>query len=208
MSNQPQFPDSGDAYRPTVHAASSGQTDYSFSWPYIGQENYDGTTSPYILVVHVSDEGTRTFPSFTMPTSSSIRLAAAKSEGQIIILRQTWVNGLLVDFAGGATLSESTLDLATKQAYYLWEESVAITLDAYNTNNDDAKFNAIFQFSGDDSTTAFRLTNASHTINEEPGEVAIWAFVGGAFVQSQDYAIYQDSDEVVVVDFDRAPVTG
>eukprot|EP00913_Durusdinium_trenchii_P006167 g5779.t1 len=131
-----------------------------------------------------------------------------QTEGTLIIMRQSWVNGLLVDFAGGATLSEATLDLAAKQLYYLWEESIAIGLDAFETNDDDQKFNAIFNFDGDGVLDSFRLTNSSITIDDEPSKIAVWVFVNGAFVQSDDYTLSQDTDNVLVVNLDRVPATG
>lgn len=208
MTSNPNFP--VGIYQPTEYAVVPAQTDYAFAWPYIGKEDYDGSTSPYVLVIHDTPEGVRTFPSFSMPSASSIKLDAAKDSGTLFIARTSWTNGLLVDFSSGATLSEASLDLASKQAWYLWEESIAINLDSYETNEDTAKFDFIVTFAGDDATVVIPLDDGTNTITELPGDIGVWVFINGAFVQASDYslAINGGTGIVEVTLIDRVPATG
>ena len=145
-----------------------------------------------------------------MPSASSISLDTAKDSGTLFIARTSWVNGLLVDFAAGATLSEASLDLSNKQSFYLWEESIAINLDSYSANDDTARFDFIVTFDGDDSTVVIPLDDGTQTITELPGDIGVWVHINGAFVQASDYsmAINGGTGIVEVTLIDRVPATG
>lgn len=210
--NQTPFFPTG-TYRPICFEANGVQADFSFDFPYIGQESWDGANSPYIevrtfdaslgILTVISSSG------WTMPDSTSVRLAVAPDAGlEVWILRDSSVNGRLVNYASGQTVSESNLDLDSTQHYYLWEESVANGELTAAQADDKNYFGLEFEFSGDGTTMAFRLEDGDESVEIELSRLSLWAFVNGVFAQSDDYSVSLDVDGVAVITFDEAPSDG
>lgn len=210
--NQTPYYPSG-TYRPDCYAGDGGTTTFSVTFAYINQSQHDGSNSPYIKVfLFNSTLGTLSElsrESWSMPTSTSVQLSTAPSSTEEVwIVRDTSVNGRLVDYAGGSTVSDSTLDLDSLQAWYLWEESVANGELLQTEASDKNYFGAEFEFTGDGSTTEFTLDDGETAIQVELSKISLWIFLNGVFVQSDDFTTDLDTAGVVTVDLGEAPADG
>lgn len=180
----PNFPNTISI--PNEYAASG--SNYAFTFPYIGQEDYNGTTSPYLTVYYDSVEGERTFPTFTQDTSTSIVLTTPLSTGTVVIWRNSSALGKLVDFQT-VNPSGNILEMQNLQNFYLFEELVALQENTFTTQNETQNLNIEFDFVGDGTTTVFPLTDGVTTITVLPTEMALWIHQNAAFVQSGDFTV-------------------
>jgi hypothetical protein len=202
-----------DGYRPDCFTGNGSTRTFALGFDYIGKSSFDGSKSPYIRVflyettlgILVEQAGT----TWTMPTSASINLATAPTSTQRVwIIRDSSVNGRLVDFEGGATVSESNLDLDSLQAFYLWEESAANLALLDDKASDKNYFGLEYEFTGDGSTVSFTLDDGENAVDIDLSKISLWIFVNGVFLQSDDYSVAQNTADIAVVTLGTAPETG
>lgn len=99
------------AYSYATYTGTGAQTDWSFPFPYISEDDIS------VLVDDVS-------VTFTFITASSVRLTVAPAASAVVkIQRITSKTNAPVDFADGSNLLESDLDLLTLWALYTSQES-------------------------------------------------------------------------------------
>lgn len=114
-----------------------------------GSSQTYGLTFPYISRSHVTATVDGTNRTFTWNHSSSITLDSPTLSGgeAIVITRSSNRTGRLVDYNDGATLTESDLDLDSKQALYMAQEAFDAqeVLDASNIA-DGSVSNTEFQY--------------------------------------------------------------
>jgi hypothetical protein len=137
-----------------------------------------------------------------MPDNTTIRLTTIPDSSQEVwIVRDSSANGRLVDYASGATVSESTLDLDGLQAYYLFEENTAIGELVSTESSDKNYFGNSFDFVGDGVETDFTLTGLALDL----AEISIWAHINGLFSNPADFSVAQDTAEQPVITFATPP---
>ncbi|WP_130906906.1 phage tail fiber protein [Pseudomonas sp. Sample_16] len=104
--------------RVTYTQSVSGNRNFSVPFPYISRDH-----------VKVTVNGTAS--TFSWLSASSIQLTTAPAVGvKVEVRRVTERNSTLVDFADGSTLTESQLDLANKQNFYLAQEADDLAVES------------------------------------------------------------------------------
>ena len=94
------------------YTATSGQTDFNFSFPYLD-----------IADVKVAINGTLT-SAWTWVDSDTIRLDNGATEGDIVrVLRDTDISELAVVFTDSSTLTAANLNNAFRQFLYVSQEA-------------------------------------------------------------------------------------
>ena len=101
-----------------------------------GNRNFT-VTMPYISKDHIKVSVAGVPMAFTWLNSNTIQTANAPELNAIIdINRETERGNLLVDFQDASTITESQLDLATRQAFYLAQEAFDLTSSTMAVAND------------------------------------------------------------------------
>jgi len=134
--------------RVTYTQSVSGNRNFSVPFPYLSKDH---------VKVTVNGEAV----TFSWLSASSIQLTTAPAIGaKVEVRRVTERNSLLVDFADGSTLTESQLDLASKQNFYLSQEADDLAVES-NTIANDAKTTA--QSADSKANTAISTANSATT---------------------------------------------
>ena len=92
------------------HEGDGATTAYSIHFPYLRREHVTATV-----------DGVNT--PFTFVAPSIVAFDEAPREGAAVVIRRSTQSSALVDFAGGAALTEEDLDTANLQSLYLYEEA-------------------------------------------------------------------------------------
>lgn len=104
--------------RVTYTQSVSGNRNFSVPFPYISRDHVQVTVNGGVVT-------------FSWLSASSIQLTTAPAVGaKVEVRRITERNSLLVDFADGSTLTESQLDLASKQNFYLSQEADDLAVES------------------------------------------------------------------------------
>lgn len=186
----PIFP--SNDYEPVAYEADGSTTDFAIPWPYLGRINYDGSKSPYINVYTFNVATSTVTPiassAWTMPTSTSIRLATAPASGlEVWIYRDSGANGRAVDYASGSTVDEETLDLDSLQTWYMLQELNANARTVF-ANTETVFPLPEFEFKGSDGPT-FRLDDGVTAVNLTIAASSVWLYKNGVMAQTDDISI-------------------
>ncbi|MBK3757040.1 phage tail fiber domain-containing protein [Stutzerimonas frequens] len=104
--------------RVTYTQSVSGNRNFSVPFPYLSKDHVKVTVNGAAVT-------------FSWLSASSIQLTTAPAIGaKVEVRRVTERNSLLVDFADGSTLTESQLDLASKQNFYLSQEADDLAVES------------------------------------------------------------------------------
>lgn len=102
----------------------AGNKNFSVTMPYISKDD---------IKVSVAGEPV----TFSWLNPQTVQLTVAPNVGQIIdIQRETERKNLLVDFQDASTITETQLDLASRQAFYLAQEAFDLTFSTMAVAND------------------------------------------------------------------------
>ena len=116
------------AFARDVYTATSAQTDFTISFPYI--------SSSHVLVYEDGTLKTVT-TDYTLPDATTIRFGSGRSEGvSIVILRSTSQNARLVTYTAGPLLTDD-LNNDSLQAFYISQESVDSAGTSLGLDTDD-----------------------------------------------------------------------
>lgn len=109
--------------RVTYTQSVSGNRNFSVPFPYLSKDHVKVTVNGAAVT-------------FSWLSASSIQLTTAPAIGaKVEVRRVTERNSLLVDFADGSTLTESQLDLANKQNFYLSQEADDLAVESNGIAN-------------------------------------------------------------------------
>ncbi|MGZ3029693.1 phage tail fiber protein [Pseudomonas aeruginosa] len=104
--------------RVTYTQSVSGNRNFSVPFPYLSRDHVQVTVNGAAVT-------------FSWLSASSIQTTTAPAIGaKVEVRRVTERNSLLVDFADGSTLTESQLDLASKQNFYLSQEADDLAVES------------------------------------------------------------------------------
>ena len=95
------------------HAGTQGQTDFSFTFPYLEDEH---------IKVEIAGVETTDFTVVATPTSKIVLDTGLSAAASVRVRRRSAPNENLVDFVNGSVLTESELDLSYRHNRYLAEE--------------------------------------------------------------------------------------
>jgi hypothetical protein len=96
------------------YSATAAQTDFTIPFDYINENDVNVSLNSVVLTKPAQ---------WDYVNDSTVRLATACQAGDVVIIqRRTEDTNRLVDFQTGAVLTESDLDLAHKQTFYLIQE--------------------------------------------------------------------------------------
>jgi|GEM_PF-3397441 hypothetical protein len=137
--------------RVTYTQSVSGNRNFSVPFPYLSKDHVKVTVNGAAVT-------------FSWLSASSIQLTTAPAIGaKVEVRRVTERNSLLVDFADGSTLTESQLDLASKQNFYLSQEADDLAVESNGLAKDATDTaNAATTTANEAKTTA---NNAVSTAN-------------------------------------------
>ena len=95
------------------HAGTQGQTDFSFTFPYLEDEH---------IKVEIDGVGTTDFTVVATPTAKIVLDTGLSAAASVRVRRRSAPNENLVDFVNGSVLTEAELDLSYRHNRYLAEE--------------------------------------------------------------------------------------
>ncbi len=176
----------------------AGNKNFSVTVPYISKDD---------IKVSVAGEPV----TFSWLNPQTVQLTLAPDVGQIIdIQRETERKNLLVDFQDASTITETQLDLASRQAFYLAQEAFDLT-NSTMAVHEDGSYSASNRRislmgepdSDDDATTQgwvraeFGAGYNAHTERElaEAAKVASQSAAGSSATSASQSAGYRDTGE-------------
>lgn len=167
------------AYSITDLAGTGGQSNFTFSFPYLSQSH-----------IHVYKDGVET-TAFTFNSTFVIHLTTALAGATTVrIQRLTPITEPLVDFSNGSVLGESDLDSQALQLLYATQESID---DAVNSIRADALGN--FDFKG------HRGVNLAAPVNPDDAvPKSYWDGVTGAIAAAEAQAALTAIQALPVID--------
>lgn len=144
------------------HAGTQGQTDFSFTFPYLEDEH---------IKVFISGVETSEFSVIVESNGDTkVRLNVALSTAQNVrVRRSSQPNEDLVDFVNGSVLTESELDRAYRHNRYIAEENTESTGESLKRLEGSLSF----------STNSQNIKNVADPV--DPQDVATKSFVLPAF---------------------------
>lgn len=123
-------------------------------------------TFGYLAKAHVSvSVNGNPYPDFTFTSGFMVQLATAPGKDAIVEVRRTTPrNAPLVDFVDGSTLTETDLDTATLQVFYLAQEAYDMAGGTLAITSD-----------GSYSANTRRIANVGNPVNPQDVVTKLWA---------------------------------
>ncbi|UXY92584.1 tail fiber protein [Pseudomonas phage LUZ100] len=140
--------------RVTYTQSVNGNRNFSVPFPYLSKDHVKVTVNGAAVT-------------FSWLSASSIQLTTAPAIGaKVEVRRVTERNSLLVDFADGSTLTESQLDLASKQNFYLSQEADDLAVESNGlANNAVSIANGATTTANEAKTLANSAVSTANTAN-------------------------------------------
>lgn len=178
-----------DGYYCTKHYVGDGSTtEFQFPFPYLGQDDWAGETSPYIRIWL---NGVETFQ-WTMGTSASIEFVTAPAVNICIkIRRDSNLAERKVNFQSGSRHTAGVENLDSKNAFYLIQELADQLYDAtLDLTPSENNFNA-YNWTADGTTTQFPMSETYGPVDQSglSNDAEVLVFLNGAVQQIDAYAL-------------------
>jgi len=115
------------------HAGTQGQTDFSFTFPYLEDEH---------IKVEIAGVETTDFTVVATPTSKIVLDTGLSAAASVRVRRRSAPNENLVDFVNGSVLTETELDLSYRHNRYLAEEIAELNDASLQIENGGTEWDA------------------------------------------------------------------
>src|SRR5436190_19178215 len=180
-----------------VYQANGSTTDFQFTFDYLDKADFDGSLSRYVRIYTGTDKDAMTeYLTATAPTSSSVRLSPAPAaDTYVLIIRDSRVNEVMVDFHDQGRFTEADLDLAYKHNLFLIQEGwdkygdIDCAINALCGSVSDNNGGPIYEFNGDCTTTDFELDSVQYGAQTDLTEEDLLVFINGVLQPPEAYQI-------------------
>lgn len=115
------------------HAGTQGQTDFTFTFPYLEDEH---------IKVEIDGVDTTDFTVVATPTAKVVLDTGLSAAAAVRVRRRSAPNENLVDFVNGSVLTEAELDLSYRHNRYLAEEIAELNDQSLQIENGGTEWNA------------------------------------------------------------------
>ena len=115
------------------HAGTQGQTDFTFTFPYLEDEH---------IKVEIDGVDTTDFTVVATPTAKVVLDTGLSAAAAVRVRRRSAPNENLVDFVNGSVLTEAELDLSYRHNRYLAEEIAELNDQSLQIENGGTEWDA------------------------------------------------------------------
>ena len=115
------------------HAGTQGQTDFTFTFPYLEDEH---------IKVEIDGVDTTDFTVVATPTAKIVLDTGLSAAAAVRVRRRSAPNENLVDFVNGSVLTEAELDLSYRHNRYLSEEIAELNDQSLQIENGGTEWDA------------------------------------------------------------------
>jgi microcystin-dependent protein len=115
------------------HAGTQGQTDFTFTFPYLEDEH---------IKVEIDGVDTTDFTVVATPTAKIVLDTGLSAAAAVRVRRRSAPNENLVDFVNGSVLTEAELDLSYRHNRYLAEEIAELNDQSLQIENGGTEWDA------------------------------------------------------------------
>jgi hypothetical protein len=115
------------------HAGTQGQTDFTFTFPYLEDEH---------IKVEIDGINTTDFTVVVTPTAKVVLDTGLSAAANVRVRRRSAPNENLVDFVNGSVLTEAELDLSYRHNRYLAEEIAELNDQSLQFENGGTEWDA------------------------------------------------------------------
>jgi len=115
------------------HAGTQGQTDFTFTFPYLEDEH---------IKVEIDGVDTTDFTVVATPTAKIVLDTGLSAAATVRVRRRSAPNENLVDFVNGSVLTEAELDLSYRHNRYLAEEIAELNDQSLQIENGGTEWDA------------------------------------------------------------------
>ena len=115
------------------HAGTQGQTDFTFTFPYLEDEH---------IKVEIDGVDTTDFTVVATPTAKVVLDTGLSAAAAVRVIRRSAPNENLVDFVNGSVLTEAELDLSYRHNRYLAEEIAELNDASLQIENGGTEWDA------------------------------------------------------------------
>lgn len=115
------------------HAGTQGQTDFTFTFPYLEDEH---------IKVEIDGVDTTDFTVVATPTAKVVLDTGLSAAANVRVRRRSAPNENLVDFVNGSVLTEAELDLSYRHNRYLAEEIAELNDQSLQFENGGTEWDA------------------------------------------------------------------